>query len=61
MAYIFENRQCPVRVPSGFWAREREPTAFALTRRISVFAKKQATDLTPQLAASPSDHEQGNT
>jgi hypothetical protein len=23
--------------------------------------KKEATDLTPQLAASPSDHEQGNT
>jgi hypothetical protein len=29
--------------------------------RFSVPAKKQATDLTPQLAASPSDHEQGNT
>ena len=35
--------------------------AFALARRVSVPGKKQATDLTPQLAASPSDHEQGNT
>ena len=26
MTYILEIRQCPVRVPSGFWAREREPT-----------------------------------
>jgi hypothetical protein len=61
MTYILEIRQCPVRVPSGFWAREREPTTVALARRVSVPAKKQATDLTPQLAASPSDHEQGNT
>ena len=61
MTYILRDCQCPVRVPSGFWAREREPTAVALARRVSVPAKKQATDLTPQLAASPSDHEQGNT
>ena len=61
MTYILRDCQCPVRVPSGFWVREREPTAFALARRVSVPAKKQATDLIPQLAASPSDHEQGNT
>ena len=61
MAYILRDCQCPVCVPSEFWAREREPTAFALARRVSVPAKKQATDLTPQLAASLSDHEQGNT
>ena len=41
MAYILEIRQCPVRVPSGFWAREREPTAFALARRVSVPAKSK--------------------
>jgi hypothetical protein len=37
-----------------------EPTVFALARRVSVPAEKQAADLTPQLAASPSDHEQSN-
>jgi hypothetical protein len=68
MAYILKICECPVRVPLRFWARERrldnyafEPTVFALARRVSVPAEKQAADLTPRLAASPSDHEQGNT
>jgi hypothetical protein len=38
-----------------------EPTVFALARRVSMPAEKQAADLTPRLAASPSDHEQANT
>jgi hypothetical protein len=29
------------RIPSGFWAREREPTVFALARRVSVPAKSK--------------------
>jgi hypothetical protein len=70
--YVLRICWCPVRVPSRFWARERcldnsismrfvEPTVFALARRVSGPAQKQAADLTPQLTASPSDHEQGNT
>ena len=72
MIYILRTCKCPVRVPSRLRARERrldnsifdafvEPTVFALARRVSVPAEKQAADLTLQLAASPSDHEQGNT
>ena len=45
MTYILEIRQCPVRVPSGFWAREREPTTIALTSRVSVPAKKASHGL----------------
>jgi hypothetical protein len=45
MTYIFEDCQCPVRVPSGFRAREREPTAFALARGVSVPAKKASHGL----------------
>ena len=41
----FENLPVSRPCPSGFWAREREPTAVALARRVSVPAKKQATDL----------------
>jgi hypothetical protein len=39
MAYIFRDCRCPVHVPSGFWAREREPTAFALARSVSARQK----------------------
>jgi hypothetical protein len=37
------------------------PIVGEASNRFSVPAEKQAADLTPQLAASPSDHEQGNT
>ena len=41
MTYDLKICQCPVRIPSRFWAREREPTVFALARRVSVPAKSK--------------------
>ena len=46
-------------------AKSATHSPVSLAKRRSIVSrcppKKQATDLTPQLAASPSDHEQGNT
>ena len=33
MTYDLKICQCPVRIPSRFWAREREPTVFSLASR----------------------------
>ena len=61
MTYDLKICQCPVRIPSKFWAREREPTGVCLSKEGLGARQKQAADFIPQLAASPSDNEQGNT
>jgi len=42
MTYILRNWQCPVSVPSGFWARKRETTAFAF-RQEGLGARQKAS------------------